>query len=194
MKPYFALLSLLVAVFSMSTVSATSVRPISLEQLSTRATLIFYGQVISNEVLQDTVSGQIATFTRFEVIDLIKGNTGTSHTIKQIGGYLKSSNTTLRVHGVPRFETGEKYVVFLPTKSVLGFSSPIGLHQGRFSVSTINGNQIVSNGRRLDGPQSNNTAIQSSRTVQIPLAVRSSTPSQSSLNDFINTVRAFNTP
>ena len=187
MKPYLIAFSLLFNLFSLSSVSATSLRPISLEQLSTRATLIFFGEVLSNQVKQDEQSGYIATFTEFKVIDLIKGNSTDTHTIKQIGGNLKDRNMALRIHGVPRFQVGNNYVVFLPTKSKLGFSSPLGLHQGSFSVLTINNEQIVNSGHSLVNQ------AQTSKAVQVPLAVRVDRPSQARLDDFINTVRAYNT-
>ena len=69
-------------------------------------------------------TGKIATFTQFEVIELIKGTTGKTHTIKQIGGRLPGSDVYLAVHGVPRFHPGEAYVVFLPKASSLGFFQP----------------------------------------------------------------------
>jgi len=189
MKVFFIVLSLLFNFLLITNASATSTLPITLEQLSTRATIIFYGKVISNQVANDDQSGRIATFTEFEVIDLIKGKTGSTHTIKQIGGYHKDSNTRLLIHGVPEFLPGKEYVVFLPEKSVLGFSSPLGLHQGSFSVLTVDNEQIVSSGRNL-AEQAQNM----NRSVQVPLAVRADKPSQSRLDDFINTVRAYNTP
>lgn len=188
MKPPF-IPSILVSFFCLSSSWATSMLPISLEQLSTRASLIFYGTVISNQVKKDEQSGRIATYTEFELIELIKGEAENKHTIKQIGGRLKETGTTLRVHGVPKFQTGNSYVVFLPQPSSLGFSSPLGLHQGRFDVVTVNGEQVVNNGRRLTA-QTEKT----SRNTRLPLAVNANNPSQSRLEDFINTVRTFNTP
>jgi hypothetical protein len=193
MKPYIIALSLLFNLCNLSSVSATSLRPITLEQLSTSATLIFYGEVLSNQVKKDEQSGYIATFTEFKVIDLIKGNTADTHTIKQIGGELKNRNRALRIHGVPKFHLGKSYVVFLPEKSKLGFSSPLGLHQGSFSVLNINGEQVVSNGRSQANQSPAQQAEQTSKAVQVPLAVRVDRPSQSRLDDFINTVRAYNT-
>lgn len=189
MKPYIIIFSLLLSFFIPPATWATSLLPISLEQLSSRATLIFYGKVIDNQVKKDPQSGRIATFTQFEVIDLIKGEAGNSHTIKQIGGHLKETGTIVRIHGVPEYVTGNSYVVFLPEKSTLGFSSPLGLHQGSFSVLTVNGEQIVSNGRRLTAAPG-----QTSRNLQIPLAVNVENPTQARLDDFINTVRAYNMP
>lgn len=189
MKPYFLVFALAINFLLPTPASATSVLPVNLEQLSTRASLIFYGTVISNEVKKDQQSGRIATFTEFEVIDLIKGETGKTHTIKQIGGHLKETNTIVHIHGVPEYVIGNKYIVFLPDKSKLGFSSPLGLQQGSFDVFDINGELIVSNGRK---PVSQTTRTNNS--VQIPLAVRADNQSQSRIDDFMNTVRAFNTP
>jgi len=188
MKILIASLSLIISLLSPLSASATSMLPISMEQLSIRSSLIIYAQAINNEVREDPQSKQIATFTTFKVIEVIKGSAGETHTIKQIGGKLKDSNRTLRIHGVPEFIAGEEYVVFLPEKSSLGFSSPLGLHQGSFTVTTIDGEQVVTNGRNLSAP-----APQLNRNSHIPLAVRADKPSQSRLSDFINTVRSYNT-
>lgn len=126
---------------------ATTVLPVSLQQLSSAAELIFYGRAIGNEVRLDETSARVATFTTFAVIDVIKGAVGDTHTIKQIGGQLPGSRARQIIRGVPRFSVGAEYIVFLPAASSLGFSSPIGLSQGRFSVLLHNGETVVSNGR-----------------------------------------------
>jgi len=166
---------------------ATSLLPVSLEQLSQKANDILYVQAVENKTEQDPISKQIVTYTSFEVIDTVKGDITGSHQIKQLGGELKSSHTRLTVHGVPRFIIGEKYVLFLPEKSTLGFSSPLGLHQGSFSVIEVDGQQLVTNGRNLTAP-----IQQRSSNIQAPLAVIARRPSQARLQDFINTVRVFN--
>jgi len=190
-KSLATVLILPLALFTLAA-SATSLLPLNLQQLATRATLIFYGEASSNSTIKDEQSGQIATFTEFKIIELIKGHinglAGTTHTIKQLGGHLATTGTTLRVHGVPEFETGKKYVVFLPEKSSLGFCSPLGLQQGSFAVSTINGEAYVSNGRSLAEQPAQNSS------VQLPLAISADKPAQARLDDFINTVRTYNTP
>lgn len=188
MKKNFIILCLFSGLLIPPTLFATSVLPITLERLSTRAALIFYGTVISNQVQKDSQSGQIVTLTEFEVIDLIKGDTATRHTIKQLGGYLKDADIKFQIHGVPEYQIGNQYVIFLPKKSSLGFSSPIGLHQGSFSVQTIDGEKIISNGRKITSQQTS-----SNQTVQVPLATFVNNPSRARLADFINTVRAHNT-
>lgn len=167
--------------------NATSLLPLTLEQLSTRANLIFHGRVIENSTARDERSGQIATYTEFEVIELIKGDTADRHTIKQIGGHLKETGTTLRIQGVPRYIVGDTYVIFLPEKSSLGFSSPLGLYQGSFTVSTIDGEQVVSNGQTLE-----QQTVPSVKTLQLPLAVNPQNRAQARLGNFIDTIRAYN--
>ena len=122
---------------------ATTVFPVSLENMSKRADIIFYGKTISNEAKMDEASNRVVTFTTFEIIENIKGTTDATHTIKQVGGQLPGSKFVYRIHGVPRFTLGEEYIVFLPAKSTLGFSSPIGLGQGKYSVYKKNGIKMV---------------------------------------------------
>lgn len=124
---------------------ATVVIPLSLQQVSERASLIFQGKVTDVDVRFDEVSQRVATYTTFAVQDVIKGEAGATHTVKQVGGQLPGSQFALRIHGVPRFNPGEEYVVFLPAPSRLGFASPVGLSQGAFSVVEKNGVQVVSN-------------------------------------------------
>ena len=133
--------------FSSLQAAATSVLPISLERMTAAAEVIFHGKAVSNEVRLDPVSGRVATFTSFEVLELIKGKTGDRHTIKQIGGQSPDSNVRQVIHGVPQFTTGEEYVVFLPKASSLGFASPIGLSQGKFDVRQLGGRSVISNRR-----------------------------------------------
>lgn len=187
MKHYLFILALIINFCLYSTASAISIRPISLESLSTRSSLIFYGEAINNQTKKDDQSGAIVTFTTFKVIDLIKGRTGDTHTIKQIGGTLTDTKTIYQVRGVPTYQIGKQYVVFLPEKSSLGFSSPLGLHQGSYSISTINNIKTVSNGTTINSPASSIT-----RSITLPLAANIKKPSQARLDDFINTVKAFN--
>ena len=138
---------LVLSLFMLSTqlASATTVLPVSLQSMTHSAEHIFHGKVILNEVKVDQVSQRVATFTTFNVIEAVKGKTGKTHTIKQIGGQLAGSQFIYVVHGIPKFVLGEEYVVFLPKKSRLGFSSPIGLGQGSYSVIKRDGIKTVDN-------------------------------------------------
>ncbi len=188
---------------------ASSVLPLSLTQISQQANIIFYAKVLANRVEKDKRSGQIVTYTDFQIIQSIKGQVTGKYTIKQLGGRLPGANYYLRVYGVPVFKKNGEYVVFLPAVSQLGFCSPLGLYQGSFAVATINGEKIISNGRdyspssysntkqaQIPSQQSRSLAINSPRStstppvISMPLATNPNHPAQARLDDFIQTVRA----
>lgn len=179
------LLTLMAGLLLSSSVLATTVLPISLERMSKKAELIFYGTVVSNEVKVDEASGHIATFTTFDVIDVIKGDVGDTHTIKQIGGQLPGSKTMFKIHGVPRFTIGEKTVVFMPQESQLGFASPLGLGQGRFTVRDNNGANTINDKRAVQATQTQAARVERAIESKPSTQVRGNT----SLEEFLQTVR-----
>lgn len=178
--------------------AATSVLPVSLQRMASTAETIFHGTVIGNEVRVDQTSGRVATYTTFKVIEVIKGNPGATHTIKQIGGQLPGSNVRQEIHGVPRFAVGEEYVIFLPKASSLGFASPIGLSQGKFDVRKRDGDTLVSNGRSLAAlmkttpqqasPDSPSALLAGNRAPV--LKAIDGQPASAHLTDFIQAVRS----
>ena len=138
----------LTSFFLISAAHATLVLPLDLVRLQHDAQYVFLGDCLANKVELDPVSGRVATFTTFQVIENFKGNLSATYTIKQVGGNLPDSPVTMHIEGVPRFEVGKRYMVFLPAVSVIGFSSPVGLMQGVFSVGhDASGQETVSNGR-----------------------------------------------
>ena len=170
--------------------AATSVLPVSLQRMTTKADIIFHGIAINNEVKLDQISGHVATYTTFKVNEVIKGNPGTTHTIKQIGGKLPDSNVRQLVHGVPQFTVSQEYVIFLPKASSMGFSSPIGLSQGKFDIRKLNGKTLVSNGRAL-GIQMKSTPPQALPDVPSAAEIGQAAdqPGNVKLADFLQTVR-----
>lgn len=179
----------LILLLSSLQTAATSVLPISLQRMAAKAELIFHGTAIENEVRLDQASGRVATYTTFKVSEVIKGGPGATHTIKQIGGQLPGSQVRQIIHGVPEFSVGQDYVVFLPKASSLGFSSPIGLSQGKFDIHKLNGQAIVTNKRQL-------AALEKTTPKQVlpnaPTAIAAGpTPDQPAtihLADFLQTV------
>lgn len=187
---------LLTSLFWGANAAATTTLPVSLPQMASAADVIFHGRAISNEVKQDPVTGKVATFTQFEVIELIKGTTGKTHTIKQIGGRLPGGKAHLAVHGVPRFRAGEAYVVFLPKASHLGFSSPIGLSQGKFDILKLDGETLISNGRPITtltgaspAKSLSNTPTAITAEPGSMLKAVSGQPTRAYLTNFLQTVR-----
>ncbi len=114
--------------------TAATVRPLLLDEIIDSAATAFQGRCIANRTEIDAATNLVVTYTTFEISDVLKGKVATTHVIKQIGGTLPDGMSGMLVHGVPRFVVGEEYVVFLAGVSSLGFSSPIGLGQGNFSV------------------------------------------------------------
>ena len=133
--------------FSSVPASATTVLPLYLDEIVTTSTTAFEGTVLENRIERDATTGLPVTFTKFQVTDPIKGAVGSVHTIKQIGGEMADGGLNYSIKGVPKFEVGEEYVVFLAGVSAQGFSSPIGLSQGRFKVHKEGNEKRVANGR-----------------------------------------------
>lgn len=143
-------LALLCLLASGGNASAAMVLPLGLDRIHGDAKDVFLGECVSNSVELDPQSNRVVTYTSFKILETYKGKLSGRHTIKQIGGSLPEANLNVRVPGVPEFDIGKRYVVFLPQASNLGFSTPIGLHQGAFPVETDEtGVDHAGNGRDL---------------------------------------------
>jgi hypothetical protein len=126
---------------------ATSVLPAYLEQLIDDSSVAFEATCTGNRTERDPATNLVATYTTFAVHDVLKGAADTAFEIKQIGGTLPDGSVRYRVDGVPSFDPGQDYVVFLAGVSPLGFSSPIALGQGAFGIRPKGAAKVVSNGR-----------------------------------------------
>ncbi len=131
-------------------VHAASVLNLNIEQLTNDASVVFNGRCISNQVEFDSTTNFVVTYTTFEILESIKGTSSLTHTIKQIGGNLPDRELQTNWPGVPSFIVGNEYVVFLPPVSKLGFSTPVGMDQGKFNVLTDTIDKQVNNGQNFD--------------------------------------------
>jgi hypothetical protein len=130
--------------------SAMSVLPLYLDQIIDGAALAFQGRCTGNRSERDSRLGLIVTYTTFQVDEVLKGFADASYTIKQIGGRMSGEVSALEfsdIAGVPMFEVGQAYLVFLNGVSSAGFSSPVGLGQGSFQVQGGPTGSQVANGR-----------------------------------------------
>jgi len=146
-RPFFAALCCTLAVLTAAPARAASVLPLYLDELIDHATVAFEGTCTGNRTERDAATNLVVTYTTFNVRDVLKGNVGKTYEIKQVGGTLPGENLQFRIDGVPTFAAGESYVVFLAGVSSAGFSSPIGLSQGRFHVKAEADGGHVGNGR-----------------------------------------------
>jgi len=139
-----ALLGIAVAVPA----QAHSVREMQLDEIIDTAAVAFEGTVIDTHSEKDAASGRIVTYTTFQVTDVLKGNVGAKHTIKQLGGEI--GDQFYKVTLQQRYTVGQSTVVFLYGKSDLGFSAPVGIAQGNFTIAQDADGVGVSNGRDFD--------------------------------------------
>ena len=138
---FACLISLLIALPA----RAMSVLPLYLDEIVNDAAIAFQGKSLESHSERDPQTGSIVTYSTFEVQEVLKGEVGATHTIKQIGGKLQGEvNQTT---GVPTFTVGESYILFLYGVSASGFSSPVGLGQGKFNIIPVSAGFHVTNGR-----------------------------------------------
>jgi hypothetical protein len=134
------------ALFVAAPAHATSVLPLYLDEVIDQSTTAFQGTVTDNHSGRDPVTHDIVTYTTFTVSDVLKGSVPATYTIKQIGGAVPAEKLEFRVPGVPKFAVGREYIVFMAGVSAEGFSSPIGLAQGRYAVRQDAKGKHVGNG------------------------------------------------
>jgi hypothetical protein len=174
----------LVAAFHLGLAGAASVRPLPLDELIDSSAVIIEGTCIDNRVELDAGTGFVVTHTTFEVRDTLKGRAAARHVIKQIGGTLPDGSASYNVSGVPTFSVGNDYVVFLAGVSQLGFSSPLGLAQGRFNVLRSPDGSKVSNGRDFRAMTAATEGLVLPGTVARALAESAAPIREMALDDF----------
>ncbi len=90
---------------------ATSVIPMSVEQLTSAATQVVRARAISSESRWNDAHTLIFTFTRFARVETWKGEAGAEFTVRQMGG--RVGNIEQKVSGVRRWNAGDEAVLFL---------------------------------------------------------------------------------
>jgi len=115
-------------------VFASRVRSLNLEEMVRRADRIFSGRCVRVRVAEDPGTRQKATFVTFTVGRTVKGGGRPEVTIKLLGEQGSSGKREAGIEGAPRYTEGEEVVLFLYGDSRSGFTSPVGLGQGKFGV------------------------------------------------------------
>ena len=124
---------------------ATTVLPLDLEGLTAAAGRIFRGRVIAVRSGRDG-HGFPATWTTFAVDEGLKGTTASTIEIKQLGdGDASASGVAFRVPALPSYAVGDEVILFLHPESAEGFTSPVGLGQGRFRIRRGHGAPVAEN-------------------------------------------------
>ena len=134
MKRKVILWTLLIAIAS--PVHATKLLHRNAAELATLANRIFIGNCISIENKNMTIQGHsmLVTEYTFQVTQGLKGVTGQTLVFRQF----RSTQGAGAVVGMPEYQKGKNYMLFLGKDSDYGLTSPIGLGQGAFIVITDN--------------------------------------------------------
>lgn len=123
--------------------SATMTMQLNLAQIVAAADRAFVGRVVAVHSDRDR-AGIPSTWVTFAVDQVVKGTVGGELTMKQFGTATPlDDGSLLRLPGLPTYTIGEEMVVFLSGESEAGFSSPIGLAQGKFPIVRHAGHAMV---------------------------------------------------
>ncbi len=137
---------LFVLILCAAAASATTVVPMSLEELTHAASDVVEAHALHSWTSWNAQHTLIYTYTTFQVSRALKGHAAGAITVKQVGG--TADGYTQKVAGVRQFQEGEDALLFLrPSAAADGSLVVVGLMQGNFRVSRLaSGETLVSNG------------------------------------------------
>ena len=162
---------LAVVLFFAWSAQATMVKPMSVEELTSEASVVLEGQAIETWSSWNAAHSRIYTFTRVRISKTLKGSPSDTVVIKQLGG--SADGYTQHVSGVRAMQTGEDALLFLrPSEARDGTMVVVGLMQGhfRFARDTQNGTTMVNNGViGSDEMQSNSRTVRPYRGSALTL-------------------------
>lgn len=117
----------------LTSAKATTIIPPTFEEMTDRADLVFVGKAIASRAEWRTVGSDRVIFTlvEFETEEVLKGNTNKSVTLQFLGGTM--GEATLEVSGVPRFNAGDRVILFVE-KNGIQFCPLVGVFHGKFGV------------------------------------------------------------
>lgn len=135
---------------------ASMVRLVSLEEMVQLADRIFVGRCVAVESRRDE-RGVPVTYATFVVVEAIKGQLDAKVTIKQIGSQAPGP---LYLPDLPRYAVGEEALLFLHGTSPYGFTSPVGLQQGKWRVvRSRSGKRVLERGIAASLPRKGSGAL-----------------------------------
>ena len=121
------------ASLALGTASATTVIPPTFDELVGQAELIFQGTVtdVKSAWIGEGAERRIVSYVTFKVDDPIKGNPGSSYTIRMLGGTV--GDRTMEVTDSPKFKVGDRDILFVENNGKQ-FIPLVGIMHGRYRV------------------------------------------------------------
>jgi hypothetical protein len=121
--------------------------PPTFDQLVQQAELIFQGTVTGVRSAWEGEGAQrhINTYVTFQIAENVKGDAGTSYTIRMLGGTV--GDETMEVTDTPKFHVGDRDILFVEHNNKQ-FVPLVGINNGRFHVQRDEqtGRDIILNG------------------------------------------------
>ncbi|MBA3608584.1 MAG: hypothetical protein H0W43_08795 [Chthoniobacterales bacterium] len=113
--------------------NATTVIPPKFDELVSRAQVIFDGEVtgLQSQWIGEGAHHRIVTFVTFKVNESIKGDPGTTYSMRMLGGTV--DGRTMRVTDAPEFKVGERRILFVENNGSQ-FIPLVGIQHGSFRV------------------------------------------------------------
>lgn len=133
MKKLLTPIVFVLLICTVSQTNATKMLHRNAQELTQLAQRAFVGVCISVEEKQMSFkNGSALRYTEylFEVVESIKGANSKTVVLRQVG----PARGAGRIIGMPGYDPGKKYLLFLRGDSQYGLASPIGLGQGAFRV------------------------------------------------------------
>jgi hypothetical protein len=137
----FRLICLTLAVAWATTASATSMMPLDLKALMSRADRVVLGTVVSSESRWTSAHDAIYTESVVRVERAYKGvlKVGQTVTVRREGGSVDGIG--MRVYGAAALDAGDEAVLFLEERA--GATWVVGMSQGKWRVTLENGKKMV---------------------------------------------------
>jgi hypothetical protein len=125
------LMVVLIAAVTQSTFGQRTIR-VNIERIIADAAIIVHGTVTNVESSIDPQTRLLSTFVTIRVTENFYGAGQEQITLKMLGG--ATAKRTLKLADMPRYTVGQEIIgmFFAPSKS--GFTSPVGMGQGSFTI------------------------------------------------------------
>lgn len=120
---------------------ALEVVPMTTAQALARADRVLYVRSAGNEVKRG-IGGNIFTYSKFSVIQAIKGTAPSAVTLRLLGGRIGNDAVTGPLN--IEFASGDRYVLFLGKDNAEGY--PMLMPQAIYAVKSLDGVDVVDPG------------------------------------------------